>query len=330
MKRRRWFMLASCAGIPGVGTGARAQTAERVRRVAILMPSSADDPEFQARVGAFLQEMGRLGWSIGRNLRLETRWATARAADIRRHAADLAVLAPDVILAFGAATVGPLLEATRTVPIVFPILGDPVASGFVESLARPGGNATGLMNFEYTIAGKWLELLKEIAPRVIRVAVLRDPAIPTGPAQLSVIQAVAPLFRVEAIPVNVRDPGELERTVERFGRIPDSGLIVTGSSLAQQHRDLIVALASQHRLPGVYFERSYVVAGGLISYGPDFIDQFRRSAGYVDRILKGEKPGELPVQAPTKFETAVNLGTARALGLAVPPTILARADEVIE
>ena len=301
-----------------------------MRRIGILLPVAADDAEFQARVGAFLQGLQQLGWTIGRNVRIDTRWAGANAAEIRRHAAELVALAPDVILAHGASTVGPLLQATRTVPIVFPIAADPVAAGFVDSLARPGGNATGFMDFEYGMGGKWLELLKQIAPGVTRVAVLRDPATPTGPAQFGVIQAVAPSLGVEVNPVNVRDAGEIERAVAAFARSPNGGLIVTPSGLASVHRDLIVTLAARHKLPAVYFERYFVAAGGLISYGPDIVDQYRRAAGYVDRILKGEKPADLPVQAPTKYETVINLKTAKALGLDVPPTVLARADEVIE
>jgi putative ABC transport system substrate-binding protein len=242
----------------------------------------------------------------------------------------LAALAPDVILAPAATTVGPLLQATRTVPIVFPVIVDPVGAGVVESLARPGGNATGFMNFEYSIGGKWLELLKEIAPGVTRVAVLRYAATPSGVGQFGIIQSVAPSLRVEVTPVNMRDAPEIERAVAAFARAPNGGLIVTASPLAQRHRDLIVALAARHKLPAVYFDRVFATAGGLISYGPDYMDQYRRAAGYVDRILKGEKPADLPVQAPTKYELVINLKTAKALGLTVPPTLLARADEVIE
>ena len=301
-----------------------------MRRIGVLLPAAADDAEFQARVGAFLQALALLGWTIGRNVRIDTRWATANAAEIRRHAAELAALAPDVILAHGASTVGPLLQATRTVPIVFPVVGDPVGAGFVDSLARPGGNATGFMTFEYSLGGKWLELLKQIAPGVTRVAVLRDPAQGSGTSQFAAIQAVAPSLRVEVNPVNMRDAGEIERAVAAFARSPNGGLIVTASGSAALHRDLIITLAARHKLPAVYFERSFVAAGGLISYGPDFVDQYRRAAGYVDRILKGEKPADLPVQAPTKYEMVINLKTAKALGLDVPPTLLARADEVIE
>ena len=309
---------------------ARAQQSERVRRVGVLLPFAADDAEVQARVGAFVQALALLGWSIGRNMLIDTRWATPNAAEIRRHAAELVALAPDIILANAAPALGPLLQATRTVPIVFTVVADPVGADFVDSLARPGGNATGFLAFEYSLSGKWLELLKQIAPGVTRVAVLRDPAIPTGIGQFGVIQAVAPSLRVEVNPVNVRDAGEIERAVATFARSSDGGLIVTASPLAALQRNLIITLAARHKLPSVYYERFFVAAGGLISYGPDFVDQWRRAAGYVDRILKGEKPADLPVQAPTKYETVLNLKTAKALGLDVPTTLLARADEVIE
>ena len=270
-----------------------------------------------------------MGWSDGRNLRIDTRWATAD--DIRRHAAELAALAPDVLVAAtGTATVAPLLQATRTVPIVFVIVIDPVGAGFVASLARPGGNATGFTIFEYSMSGKWLELLKEIAPRVTRAAVLRDPAVASGIGQFGAVQIVAPSLGVELSPVDVRDAGEIERAVTAFARGSNGGLIVTASALATVHRDLIITLAARHKLPAVYSDRYFVTAGGLISYGPDLIDQYRRAAGYVDRILKGEKPADLPVQAPTKYELVINLKTAKALGLTFPPAVLARADEVIE
>jgi putative ABC transport system substrate-binding protein len=329
MRRREFITLigGAAAAWPIV---ARAQQPDRMRRIGALLPATADNAEFQARVGAFLQELALLGWTIGRNVRIDIRWATTKAAEIRRHAAELAALAPDVILASGASTVGPLLQATRTVPIVFPIVGDPVGAGFVDSLARPSGNATGFMNFEYGMGGKWLELLKQIAPNVMRAAVLRNPATPTGVAQFGVIQAVAPSLGVVVSPVNLRDAGEIERAVTAFARAGRGGLIVTPSALAGRHRDLIIILAARHKLPAVYFERYYVAAGGLISYGPNFINQFRRAARYVDRILKGEKPTDLPVQAPTKYEVVINLKTAKALGITVPPTLLARADEVIE
>jgi ABC-type uncharacterized transport system substrate-binding protein len=327
--RRREFitLLGGAAAWP---LAARAQQGERMRRIGVLMPAAADDPVIQARVGAFLQGLALLGWTIGRNVRVDTRWATANAAEIRRHAAELVALAPDVILASGASTVGPLLQVTRSVPIVFPSTGDPVGAGFVDSLARPGGNATGFMSYEYSMAGKWLELLKEIAPGVTRVAAIRNPASPSGPAQFGVIQAMAPSLKVEVNPVNMRVAGEIERAVAAFARSPNSGLIVVGGGAAVVHRDLIVTLAARHKLPAVYSDRIFVAAGGLIFYGPDRVDQFRQAAAYVDRILKGEKPADLPVQAPTRYETVINLKTARALGLEVPPTLLARADEVIE
>jgi putative tryptophan/tyrosine transport system substrate-binding protein len=328
-RRRELILLIGSAAVAWP-LAVRAQQGDRMRRIGVLLPAAADDLEFQARIGAFLQGLQQSGWTIGRNVRIDTRWARTSVADIRRHAVELAALAPDVILAFGASTVGPLLQATRTVPIVFPVVGDPVGAGFVDSLARPGGNATGFMSFEYSMGGKWLELLKQIAPGVMRVAVLRDPANPTGIGQFGVIQAMAPALRVEVNPVNVRDPDEIERAIAAFARSPNGGLIVTGSGLASLHRDLIITLAAQHRLPAIYFERYFVAAGGLVSYGPDFVDQFRRAAGYVDRILKGEKPADLPVQAPTKYEVVLNLKTAKALGLDIPATVLARADEVIE
>jgi putative ABC transport system substrate-binding protein len=309
---------------------ASAQQPERMRRIGVLQPAAADDPVFQARLAAFHQGLALLGWSIGRNVRIDTRWATTNAADIRRHAAELVAAAPDVILAFGASTVGALMQATRSVPIVFPGVVDPVGAGFVDSLARPGGNATGFLLFEYGLGGKWLELLKEIAPGVTRVVVLRDLLTPSGPAQFGVIQAAAPAFRVEVNPVNMRDASDIERAVADFARSPNGGLIVPGSGSAERHRDLIIALAARYKLPAVYYERSVIAGGGLISYGPDFADQFRSAAGYVDRILKGEKPSDLPVQAPTKYELVLNLKTAKALGIEVPPTLLARADEVIE
>ena len=328
--RRREFITLLGGAAAAWSLGARAQQPERMRRIGILLNASSDDPQYQAWVGAFLQALALLGWTIGRNVRIDTRWAGANAAEIRRHAAELVALAPDVILAHGAGPVAALLEATRTVPIVFVAVIDPVGGGFVDSLARPGGNTTGFTLFEYGISGKWLELLKEIAPRVTRAAVLRNPAIASGSGQLGAIQAVAPSFGVELSPVNVRDAGEIERAIAAFARSPNGGLIVTASAAAQLHRDLIITLAARHKLPAVYADRIYVTGGGLISYGPDRIDQYRRAAGYVDRILKGEKPADLPVQAPTKYELVINLKTAKALGIEVPPTLLARSDEVIE
>jgi putative ABC transport system substrate-binding protein len=329
MRRREFIsLLGGAAAVWPVV--ARAQQSERMRRIGIILPQAADDREFQAWVAAFLQALAQLGWSIGHNVRIDTRWATTNAAEIRRHAAELAALAPDVILAHGDSTVGPLLQVTRTVPIVFPIVSDPVGAGFVDSLARPGGNATGFMIFEYSISAKWLELLKEIAPGVTRAAVLRDPTIPAGIGQFGVIQAVAPSHMVEVNPVNMRDAGEIERAIVALARSGNGGLIVTASGPAFAHRNLIVTLVARHKLPALYFDRSFVVAGGLISYGPDRIDQYRKAAGYVDRILKGEKPADMPVQAPTKYELVINLKTAKALGLTIPPAVLARADAVIE
>jgi putative tryptophan/tyrosine transport system substrate-binding protein len=329
MQRREFitFVGSAAAAWP---LAARAQQAARMRRIGILLNASSDDPQYQAWVGAFLQELALLGWVIGRNVRIDTRWAGVNAAEIRRHAAELAALAPDVILAHGAGPVGALLQATRTVSIVFPVVVDPVGGGLVDSLARPGGNATGFMAFEYSIGGKWLELLKQIAPGVTRAPILRDPTQPAGTGQFGAIQAAAPSLRVEVNPVDVRDAGEIERAVAAFARAPNGGLIVTASAAATLHRDLIITLAARHKLPAVYSERSFVAAGGLISYGADYIDQYRKAAGYVDRILKGEKPADLPVQAPTKYETVLNLKTAKALGLDVPAIVLTRADEVIE
>jgi putative tryptophan/tyrosine transport system substrate-binding protein len=329
MKRREFITLVggTAAAWP---LAARAQRGEPVRRIGILLSSGAGDPQFQGWVAAFLQALALAGWTVGHNVRIDIRWATGHDAEIRRHATELAALAPDVILAHGASTVRPLLQVTRTVPIVFPVAVDPVGAGFVRSLARPGGNVTGFMTVEYSMGGKWLELLKQIAPEVTRVAVLRDPAQGSGISEFAAIQAVAPTFRVEVSPVDTRDAGEIERAVADFARTSNGGLIVTAGAPSTWHRDLIVSLAARHSLPAVYYERSYVATGGLISYGTNYIDQYRRAAGYVDRILKGEKPAALPVQAPTRYETAINLKTAKALGLTVPPTLLARADEVIE
>jgi len=328
MRRRDFITLVgSAASWP---LAARAQQAERVRRIGVLLPATADDPQRQAWFGAFLQGLAQSDWIIGRNVQIDTRWATANPDAVRRHAAELAALAPDVIVASGASTVGPLLQVTRTVPIVFAAVADPVGAGFVNSLARPGGNATGFMAFEYSISGKWLELLKQIAPSVTRVAVLRDSSITSGIGQFGVIQAMAPLLMVEVSHVNVHDATEIERSLMSFARFSNGGAIITAGGLPYIHLNLIVKLAAQHRLPAVYFERAFVAAGGLISYGPDLVDQFRRAAGYVDRILKGEKPADLPVQAPTKYELVINLKTAKALGLEIPSSVLARADEVIE
>ena len=328
--RRREFISLLGGAAAAWPLASHAQQPERMRRIGVLLPFAADDTEAQARVGAFLQALALLGWTIGRNVRIDTRWATTNAAHIRKHAAELAALAPDVILAHGSSTVGPLLQATRTVPIVFPVVPDPVGAGFVDSLARPGGNATGFMTYEYSLTGKWVELLKQIAPGVTRAAVLRDPATPTGMGQFAAIQAVAASLGVEVSPVNVSEASEIERVVGAFARASNGGLIVAAGGSAQRNRDLIIPLAARYKLPAVYFERFFVAAGGLISYGADYIDQYRRAAGYVDRILKGEKPADLPVQAPTKYELVINLKTAKALGIDVPPQLLARADEVIE
>jgi putative ABC transport system substrate-binding protein len=328
MRRREFVGLLGGAAVWPLVAGA--QQTDRMRRIGVLMPVAPDDLEGQARVAAFLQGMAQLGWAEGRNLRIDTRWGAGDAGRLHTYLAELVALAPDVILATGSATLGPLLEATRTVPIVFPIVVDPVGAGFVDSLARPGGNATGFLMFEYGVGGKWLELLKETAPGTTRVAVLRDPALAAGIGQFAAIQSVAPSLGVELSPINVRDASEIERTVTAFARQPEGGLILTASPLATVHRDLIVRLAARHKLPAVYWQRSYVTGGGLISYGPDFFDQFRRAAGYVDRILRGEKPADMPVQAPGKYELVINLKTAKALGLDMPSSVLARADEVIE
>jgi putative ABC transport system substrate-binding protein len=301
-----------------------------MRRIGVLMPGTADDTEYQARMAAFLQGLQQLGWSDGRNVRIDIRWAAGDANLMRKYAAELVALAPDVILAPGSTSMGPLLQATRTVPIVFTTLLDPVGAGFVDSLARPGGNVTGFIAFEYGLSGKWLELLKQIAPSLTRVAILRDPATAAGIGQFAAIQSVAPSFGVELRPIDVREAGEIERAVTAFARSSNGGLIVTAGSGSAIHRDLILTLAARHKLPTVYSAHHFVTSGGLISYGPDRVDQYRQAAGYIDRILKGDKPGDMPVQAPTKYEMAINLKTAKALGLAVPPSLLASANEVIE
>jgi len=330
MRRREFVtLLGGAAALP---LAALAQQGERMRHIGLLLPAtSADDPEFQARIGAFLQGLALSGWTVGRNVQLEYRWAGTNPDDIRRHATELVALKPDVILAGGGtATVAPLLQATRTVPIVFVLVIDPVGAGFVDSLQKPGGNATGFMLFEYSLSGKWLELLKQIAPTVTRAAVLRDPTIASGIGQFAAVQTVAPSLRVDLSAVDVRDAAEIERAVTAFARSPNGGLIVTASALTTRYRDLIIALAARLGLPAVYPYRLFVNDGGLISYGPDFLDQYRQAAGYVDRILKGDKPAEMPVQAPTKYEIVINLKTAKSIGLAMPPAVLARADEVLE
>jgi len=329
MKRRKFITLLGGAAAAWP-LAARAQQGGRMRRVGVLQNLASDDPAEQARLMAFGQGLQELGWTIGQNVRIENRWSAGDPDRIRRNTEEMVALAPDVILASGNAGVAPLLQATRTVPVVFVIVPDPVGAGFVDSLARPGGNATGFIAYEYGLSGKWLEVLKEIAPGVTRAAVIRDPALASGPGQFAAIQSIAPSLGVEVSPVNVRDAGEIERAITAFAHSPNGGLIVTGSALVGIHRHLIIALAARHKLPAVYVERTYVAAGGLISYGSDFLDQYRRAASYVDRILKGEKPADLPVQQPTKYELVINLKTAKALGLDIPPTLLARADEVIE
>ena len=308
---------------------AYAQQPERVRRIGSLT-GIADDSMTQARLATFLETLQQLGWTEGQNVQVDRRWGGGDADRIRKYAAELATLNPDVILATGAPATQQLLLATRTVPIVFVLVPDPVGSGFVESLSRPGGNATGFMQFEYGLSGKWLELLKEIAPGVTRAAVLRDPALPAGIGSFAIIQSVVQSVGVDVSPISVRDAAEIERAISAFARSSNGGLIVTASALARFHINLIITLAARHKLPAVYWDRPSVASGGLISYGANDIDPFRRAAGYVDRILKGENPADLPVQAPTKYELVINLRTAKELGLEVPPTLLARADEVIE
>jgi putative tryptophan/tyrosine transport system substrate-binding protein len=328
VKRREFIsLLAGAATWP---LAARAQQGEQVRRIGVLTTMASDDALGQARLMAFGQGLAQLGWTVGRNLQIDIRWTAGKADDARKYATELVALAPDVILAAGGGGVGPLLQVTGTVPIVFTQVTDPVGAGFVESLGRPGGNATGFINFEYGMSVKWLELLKQIAPSVRRVAVLRDPAIVGGVAQLGAIQGAAPSFGVEVSPVGVRDGGEIKRALAAFARGSNDGLIVLTTGLTLVHRELIISLAARHRLPAVYTDRTFVTGGGLISYGPDRMEHFRLAAGYVDRILKGDKPAELPVQAPTKYELVINLKTAKALGIEMPASVLARADEVIE
>jgi len=323
---RREFitLLGGAAAWP---LAARAQQRERMRRIGVLMSLAADSSEAARRLTAFVQALQQLGWTDGRNVQIEYRWGAGDPERIRKNAAELIALAPDVILSVAVATLGPLLQMTRVVPIVFVNVTDPVGAGFVDALAHPGGNATGFELYESAIGGKWLELLKGIAPRIARVAVVRDAALPSGMAQWGAIQSIAPSFGVELTPVGVHDAGAIERALAAFARLPNSGLILTGSTLSVVHGDLIIALAARHSLPAAYWDPSYAARGGLVCYGPD---QIRRAAGYVDRILKGEKPADLPVQAPTEYKLAINLKTAKALGLTVPDTLLARADEVIE
>jgi ABC-type uncharacterized transport system substrate-binding protein len=328
MNRRAFISLlgGTAAAWP---VAARAQQNERTRRIGVLMHSRADEPEAQARLLAFLQGLQEAGWAVGRNLRIDYRWSVGDAARLLRDAQELVALHPDVVLAGVGATTLVLQQATRTVPVVFAQSLDPVGNGYIESMARPGGNATGFIQFEYSLSGKWMELLKEIAPSVTRAAVLREPGV-AGIGQWAIIQSVAQSLGVELKPIMLSNAGDIERAVATFARDPDGGMIVVVSAAALNHRDLIVGLAARHRLPTVYPYRVFVTGGGLISYSPDIVSQYRRAAGYVDRILKGEKPGELPVQAPTKYELVINVKTAKALGLDVPETLLARADEVIE
>jgi putative ABC transport system substrate-binding protein len=327
--RRRDFITLFGGAVAWPRT-ARAQQPERMRRIVMLLTLATDDPETIAGITAFRQRLQQSGWDEGRNVQIEYRSAEGDVDRIRKYIAELVERAPDVIFALGTANVGQLIRATHTVPIVFAYVADPVGAGFIESLARPGGNATGFIQFEYGLSAKWLELLKEIAPGVTHAAIFRDPAISSGIGQWGAIQTAAPSLGVEVSPVDVRDARDIERAVATFARSPNGGLIVTGSALAAVHGDAIIALASRYKLPAVYFLRRFVFRGGLLSYGPDIIDQYRRAAGYVDRILKGEKPAGLPVQAPTKYELVINLKTAKALGLTVPASLLARADQVIE
>jgi putative ABC transport system substrate-binding protein len=329
MNRRDTIALIVSAA--GSSLVARAQQPDRMRKIGILMGLSADNPVGQARVATFRAALQQLGWAEGREVRIELRWGGPGDGNLMQtQATELVALAPDIIVANGSPALAPLLQATRSIPIVFTIVADPVGAGFVDSLARPGGNATGFLTFDYSISVKWLELLKDIAPSVTRAGVLRDPTLTFGTAQFAAIQAVAPTLRMEVSPLGVREAGEIERGITAFARTANGGLIVTASAFAQEHRQLIITLAARQKLPAIYYERVYVEDGGLLSYGPSYIDQYRLAASYVDRILKGEKPTDLPVQAPTKYELLINLNTAKTLGLTIPTTLLARADEMIE
>jgi putative ABC transport system substrate-binding protein len=327
MRRREFFTFVSglAAGWPTATWG---QSANSVRRIGVLLAATSDDLQYQSRLGAFGQRLAQLGWTEGHNLRIDVRWGGGHAELTRQHAAELIALVPDIILASGNATVTPLLQVTHTVPVVFAVVADPVGSGYAETLSRPGRNATGFMQFEYGLTGKWLELLREIAPQVRRVAVFRD--LIGGVAQFAVIQSVAPSLGTEVIPFDMRDAGEIERAVVAFAHSGNGGLIVTASAFANVHRELLITLAAQHKLPAIYFARYFVEDGGLVSYGTDLVEQFRQAATYCDRILRGEKPADMPVQAPTKYDLVINSKTAKALGLILPPPLLARADEVIE
>jgi len=331
MRRRDFISLISRAAAAWPIL-AKAEQPERMRRIGVIFGAGTDegDLDMRARLGAFQQGLKELGWIDGQNMRIELRAGSGDAERLRKYAEELVTLAPDVVVVSGAAAAAPVLKATHTIPVVFLGIVDPVGAGFVDSLARPGGNATGFISFEYALSAKWLELLKEIAPQVARVAVIRDPDISAGTAQFAAIQTAAPNLKVEIVAINLRQAGDIERAVADFARTPNGGLITTSSALTVIRRDLIIGLAAKHKLPAVYYRRLYPASGGLVSYGPDANDISRRAASYVDRILKGEKPADLPVQAPTKYELVINLKTAKALGLTVPPSLLARADEVIE
>jgi ABC-type uncharacterized transport system substrate-binding protein len=328
MRRREFITLLG--GAVAWPLAAKAQQGERQRRIGVLLPLVADDPVAREQVAAFVAALQQVGWIDGRNAKIDIRWAGPIPSDIRRHAADLISIGPDVVLAYGSSTVGPLVQNTRVVPIVFPVMGDPVAAGFVESLARPGGNVTGFMMYEYSMAAKWLELLKEMVPTLKRVGVLRNANTPTGPAQFGVIQAVAPYLKVDATALSIRTSDDFETAISGFAREMGGGLIVASSSLAQTHRNFLLGLIGRYKLPAIYGEEMFVRYGGLMSYAPNAVEQFRRAAGYVDRILQGEKPADLPVQTPTRYLLTINLRTAKALDIEVPPSLLARADEVIE
>jgi len=328
MRRRAFISLFAGAVVWPVVT--RAQQSERMRRIGVLMFLAEDDPRAKVRIAAFIEGLQQLDWTVGRNMQIEIRWSASDPVLTRKYAAELTTIAPDVIFATGSESTAALREATRTLPIVFMGVTDPVGAGYVASLPRPGGNATGFTFVEYGMSGKWLELLKEIAPRVTRAAILRDPTLPAGTGQLGAIQALAPSLGLETTPIDVRDASEIERAIADFARTPNSGLVVPTSPVAVVNRKPIIALAARHRLPAVYFQNEFTKDGGLISYGPDAVAQYRQAARYVDRILKGERPADLPVQTPTKYELTINLKTAKALGLTVPPSLLARADEVIE
>jgi putative ABC transport system substrate-binding protein len=327
--RRRQFITLLGGAAAAWPVTAQAQ-ADRARRIGVLMGTAESDPEAKTYIAAFVQGLNALGWTAGRNVQIDYRWTEGDAERIRAYAAELIALAPNAILAYGTSHVGPLQRATRSIPIVFVQVSDPVGAGLVASLAHPGGNSTGFTVFEYGMSAKWLELLKEIAPRLTRVAVLRDPANPSGTGQFGAIQAVAPSLAVEASPIGLHDADEIERGLDLFARGANGGIIVTPSSLAIFHRDLIIKLAERYRLPAIYPFRPFVSGGGLVSYGPDVLDEYRQAAGYIDRILKGDRPADMPVQAPTKYELAINLKTAKALSLQILPTLLARADEVVE